>query len=890
MEEAATTSPRPTASPRPRPTVSPRPGNPDAPRPDAGLSLNLRFRETDPGPENVQPTPSSPTSPEGRKAQAQEEIKKVLEARRRSWAPNQRTVVLKVELPMRPLVMPTRPVSSRDPHSPVPPTPTTPTTPGAAGWEPPPGRPSPLVDRPSLDRSPSMPDSHMSLESRDGRSMSDLPARLRKPVPQLQQLRKPSDAPPSVPALPVSQSVPAVGRVVKDKKEKDKRLKVTLERPVSLRKAKQKTRSSDPDTPDAASPRSTGHVAINKDSLSLVEFFNKSLRTLCTAALLDAKAVDRIANSFNEVVFAPSAIKGNSLTTTPFATPEMDRLLNELMGDIASFLQSQQYSMHIACIQSNVRRWLVLRKLNLRAMGSHAVEQLNKRNTCFVKLMEVEKEYLNTLNVLIKEFLEPVRTSFGSKPLMEIQDMATVFSNVESLPAGHKIIHNSLQALYDNEWPLLNGLGAVLLNMAPSLKLYEAYFQNYRSANNALQQLHNTKKKNWMQFLSEKAEQGLELEKLLAAPVKQINTYEELISSIAQYTLPEFPDYNDIQTASTMMKKVHDYIKEQKARSELTAKVLNVQRQLIGFEGPNLVSQSKRRYKMEGEVEHNKKTKKLFLFNDLLLITRPTSKGMFKMDVKAVEIETCAVREEKASATEFTLTSGGHSWKFVTRSEMERMRWVTEILNQIHNLKEDKVFGVNLARVVERENRPIPRIVEETISIIVEKWLDVEGIFRVSADKKELESLKSKVDKGDPYDLTVEKVHTVTGLLKTFLRELPTPLFPYSFFDRFVSAQLEYKSTEDPVALMGSLQAILVEMPPCNLALLKALLSFWKHVVVQSAVNKMTAQNLAIVFGPNLLRPQEETLESNLSIPLVNGVVAFMMERSDEVLQHLEAL
>jgi len=33
-----------------------------------------------------------------------------------------------------------------------------------------------------------------------------------------------------------------------------------------------------------------------------------------------------------------------------------------------------------------------------------------------------------------------------------------------------------------------------------------------------------------------------------------------------------------------------------------------------------------------------------------------------------------------------------------------------------------------------------------------------------------------------------EDIHVVTGALKMFFRELPEPLFPFQFFERFVEA------------------------------------------------------------------------------------------------------
>lgn len=37
-----------------------------------------------------------------------------------------------------------------------------------------------------------------------------------------------------------------------------------------------------------------------------------------------------------------------------------------------------------------------------------------------------------------------------------------------------------------------------------------------------------------------------------------------------------------------------------------------------------------------------------------------------------------------------------------------------------------------------------------------------------------------------------EDVHVITGALKLFFRELPEPLFPYSHFNRFITAISEH--------------------------------------------------------------------------------------------------
>jgi hypothetical protein len=43
----------------------------------------------------------------------------------------------------------------------------------------------------------------------------------------------------------------------------------------------------------------------------------------------------------------------------------------------------------------------------------------------------------------------------------------------------------------------------------------------------------------------------------------------------------------------------------------------------------------------------------------------------------------------------------------------------------------------------------------------------------------------------------------------------------------------------------------------------------------------MTAANLAIVFGPNLLRPHVENIETSLNVPKMNLVIGDMIEQAD---------
>lgn len=59
-------------------------------------------------------------------------------------------------------------------------------------------------------------------------------------------------------------------------------------------------------------------------------------------------------------------------------------------------------------------------------------------------------------------------------------------------------------------------------------------------------------------------------------------------------------------------------------------------------------------------------------------------------------------------------------------------------------------------------------------------------------DDKKLYFPLSVEDDLDLEDGQWEEIHVITGALKLFLRELPEPIFPFSFFDRFIAAIREY--------------------------------------------------------------------------------------------------
>ncbi|KAG7234884.1 hypothetical protein CRUP_002875, partial [Coryphaenoides rupestris] len=54
-----------------------------------------------------------------------------------------------------------------------------------------------------------------------------------------------------------------------------------------------------------------------------------------------------------------------------------------------------------------------------------------------------------------------------------------------------------------------------------------------------------------------------------------------------------------------------------------------------------------------------------------------------------------------------------------------------------------------------------------------------------------------------------------------------------------------------------------------------------RNVSAQSHFNRMTVSNLGLIFGPTLMRPQEETVATMMNIKFQNIVVEILIENFD---------
>ncbi|XP_026063377.1 rho GTPase-activating protein 27-like isoform X4 [Carassius auratus] len=195
----------------------------------------------------------------------------------------------------------------------------------------------------------------------------------------------------------------------------------------------------------------------------------------------------------------------------------------------------------------------------------------------------------------------------------------------------------------------------------------------------------------------------------------------------------------------------------------------------------------------------------------------------------------------------------------------------------------DNVFGCHIDTLCHRENTNVPKFMEKCIRTVEKRGLKVDGIYRVSGNLAVIQKLRYKADHEETLDLEDgqwEEIHVITGALKLFLRELPEPLFPFSFFERFIAA-IQMSDYSQKVSYIRDLVR---NLPLPNHDTMEVLFRHLRKVIEHGELNRMSVQSMAIVFGPTLLRPQEE---SNITMHMVfqNQIVELILNEFSELFQ-----
>uniref|UniRef100_A0A4W6F367 Myosin IXA n=1 Tax=Lates calcarifer TaxID=8187 RepID=A0A4W6F367_LATCA len=159
-------------------------------------------------------------------------------------------------------------------------------------------------------------------------------------------------------------------------------------------------------------------------------------------------------------------------------------------------------------------------------------------------------------------------------------------------------------------------------------------------------------------------------------------------------------------------------------------------------------------------------------------------------------------------------------------------------------------FGVEVSRLTNDE-RTVPLVVEKLINYIEMHGLYTEGIYRKSGSTNKIKELKQGLDTDvDNMNLDDYNIHVIASVFKQWLRDLPNPLMTFELYEEFIRAM----GLQDKKEMIRGVYSVIDQLSRTHLNTLERLIFHLVRIALQEETNRMSANALAIVFAPCILR------------------------------------
>uniref|UniRef100_A0A8C5HAH8 Rho-type GTPase-activating protein 26 n=1 Tax=Gouania willdenowi TaxID=441366 RepID=A0A8C5HAH8_GOUWI len=158
-------------------------------------------------------------------------------------------------------------------------------------------------------------------------------------------------------------------------------------------------------------------------------------------------------------------------------------------------------------------------------------------------------------------------------------------------------------------------------------------------------------------------------------------------------------------------------------------------------------------------------------------------------------------------------------------------------------------------------------VMKKFIYAVETRGIDEQGLYRIVGVNSKVQKLLS-LAMGKK-----KKIHRKTHSL------LPAPLMTYQYQRSFIKAA----KMDNPEARVTAIHGLVHRLPEKNRQMLELLMKHLGNVASHHLQNLMTIANLGVVFGPTLLRPQEETVAAIMDIKFQNIVVEILIEHHEKI-------
>ncbi|XP_029374823.1 rho GTPase-activating protein 42 [Echeneis naucrates] len=174
--------------------------------------------------------------------------------------------------------------------------------------------------------------------------------------------------------------------------------------------------------------------------------------------------------------------------------------------------------------------------------------------------------------------------------------------------------------------------------------------------------------------------------------------------------------------------------------------------------------------------------------------------------------------------------------------------------------------------------------VKKCIELVETRGLTTLGLYRTGGVNSKVQRLMTSVfaataPSNMQLDADAWDNKTITSGLKNYFRCLAEPLLTYRLHKEFIRAA----KYDDQKYRVRAIHALVHKLPEKNRAMLDLLTNHLLKVSSHSDQNLMTVSNLGMIFGPTLMRSQEETVAAMMNIKFQNIVVEIIIENHDKI-------
>ncbi|CAJ1065002.1 rho GTPase-activating protein 42 isoform X4 [Xyrichtys novacula] len=174
--------------------------------------------------------------------------------------------------------------------------------------------------------------------------------------------------------------------------------------------------------------------------------------------------------------------------------------------------------------------------------------------------------------------------------------------------------------------------------------------------------------------------------------------------------------------------------------------------------------------------------------------------------------------------------------------------------------------------------------VRKCIDLVEMRGINTMGLYRIGGVNSKVQKLMTTVFSSKApvhMDLDPETWDnkTITSGLKNYLRCLSEPLMTFKLHKDFIMAV----KSDDQNYRVCAVHALVHKLPERNKEMLELLIKHLVTVSAQNQSNLMTVSNLGVIFGPTLMRSQEETVAAMMNIKFQNIVVEILIENFNKI-------